>query len=125
MGVTEGLPWEDKLTALHHGAQPFNGHTVPHPCESVLCRMSPRLSPVGRHLFRVCLVLLSCCSWGLRMAVVESCLGIPYCSVFPLEEPGIWEGDVVVLERLSVFQDACVMRSLSYTGSRKSQGFLG
>lgn len=41
MGVTEGLPWEDKLTALHHGAQPFNGRTVPHPCESVLCRTSP------------------------------------------------------------------------------------
>lgn len=59
------------------------------------------------------------------MAVVENCLGIPYCSVFPLEERGIWEGDVVVLERLSVFQDACVVRSLSYTGSRKSQGFLG
>lgn len=57
--------------------------------------------------------------------MVEVFLGITYCCVSLLEERGIWEGDVLVLELLSGFQDACVMVCLNPTGSKKSQGVLG
>lgn len=96
-----------------------------HPWGSVLCHMSPTLSRASRYRSGVCLVFLSDSIWGLRLVVVEVFLGITYCCVSLLEERGIWEGDVLVLELLSGFQDACVMVCLNPTGSKKSQGVLG